>query len=253
MIELPARNGAATDLMPPTDEQLEAVRAFERSVASGEWFEALMESVGPDAVGPDRKRQMCAGGEAEGSGLELDPGQRRSPLRGALVLGDASAPHDERLRLRISDEQAGWWRYLERVHARNEWRLRAIGDDVQPISFIEFACMAVWLAWYPSIKATGQFDRWTSVYVRDRHRCSSPLCSRRDVTPHHLRFQSHGGGHEDENVASLCSWCHLDGVHGGRIVARPPASKIHWRFGRAGEVEPTVVRGRELLAGEPRA
>ena len=115
------------------------------------------------------------------------------------------------------------------------------------MGLVEFACRAVWRSWYPSVKATGAVDRWTSVYVRDRYQCSSPLCSRRDVTPHHLRFQSHGGGHEDENVAALCSWCHLEGIHGGRIKAQPPASAIHWRFGRPGEV-PLVVRGRELVS-----
>ena len=75
-----------------------------------------------------------------------------------------------------------------------------------------------------------------------------PAWTRRDVTPHHLRFQSHGGGHEYKNVAALCSWCHLEGIHGGRIKAQPPASAIHWRFGRPGEV-PLVVRGRELVVG----
>ena len=198
-------------------------------------------TAGPDED-PEQKRQMCAGSMA------MDPGHRRTPLRAALVFAGESGPRDERLRLRISDEQAGWWRYLERSFHRYERSQGPFGTSSGEMSFVEFACLAVWLTWYPSVKATGAFDRWTSVYVRDRYQCSSPLCSRRDVTPHHLRFQSQGGGHEDENVAALCSWCHLEGIHGGRIKAQPPASAIHWRFGRPGEV-PLVVRGRELVTG----
>ena len=70
------------------------------------------------------------------------------------------------------------------------------------------------------------------------------MCSRRDVTPHHLKYRSKGGGDEPDNVASVCSWCHLHGIHGGRIRAEPPADKIRWVFGR----EPIlVVEGRRRL------
>jgi hypothetical protein len=58
-------------------------------------------------------------------------------------------------------------------------------------------------------------------------------------------FRSHGGGDEDENVASLCVWCHLHGVHAGRIGAEPPASRIRWRIGRSGTV---LVDGRSRKA-----
>ena len=34
------------------------------------------------------------------------------------------------------------------------------------------------------------------IYARDGFECQSPLCTRRDVTPHHLVFRSHGGGDE---------------------------------------------------------
>jgi hypothetical protein len=65
------------------------------------------------------------------------------------------------------------------------------------------------------------------------------------VTPHHLVFRAHGGGDEDENVASLCVWCHLRGIHEGRIAAEPPASRIRWRIGRTGTLS---IEGRTLLA-----
>ena len=80
---------------------------------------------------------------------------------------------------------------------------------------------------------------------RDVFRCASLVCTRRDVTPHHLVFRSHGGGDEDENVASLCAWCHLEGVHRGGIGAEPPASHIRWRIGRSGTLR---VEGRARKA-----
>jgi hypothetical protein len=70
------------------------------------------------------------------------------------------------------------------------------------------------------------------VYGRDGHRCQSPLCRRRDKTPHHLAFRSRGGGDEPENVITLCVWCHLFGLHQGLIKALPPASAVRWEFGR---------------------
>ncbi len=237
VVELLARSGTdgelATDLGPPSPDQIEAVRDFERSVASGDWFEELMASVGSDG----QDRQMCGP-------PDLDPGRRLAPRRADLIFSEASGLHSDRLRLRISDEQAGYWRYLERAYNAHERGLRRSGAE--PVSFIAFACIAVWMTWMPSIRATGQYDRWTEVYVRDRYECSSPVCTRRDVTPHHLRYQAHGGGDEAENVAGLCSWCHLEGIHGGRITALPPASAIHWRLGRGGGLE---VRGRELVTG----
>jgi len=263
----------ATDMGPPTAAQLEAVRAFERSVASGAWFEDLIASASADGPtdeptgehdpGHEIDRQMCGGPSREvdaacGSGVgddadrqmcggpALDPGRRVTPLRGSLLFSGsppARAGRNDHLRLRISDEQAGWWRYLERAYAAHERRLARRGTA--PVSFVVFACTSVWMSWYPTIKQTAMYDRWTAVYVRDRYQCSSPVCSRRDVTPHHLRFQAHGGGDEAANVAALCSWCHLEGIHGGRITARPPASQIHWTLGRgSGGLE---VRGRELV------
>jgi hypothetical protein len=85
------------------------------------------------------------------------------------------------------------------------------------------------------------------IYIRDRFCCLSPVCSRRDVTPHHLRFRSAGGGDEDDNVGSVCSWCHLQGVHGGRIRAVGVAGDIRWELGQPG-APCLVVQGRERVA-----
>jgi hypothetical protein len=107
-------------------------------------------------------------------------------------------------------------------------------------SFLRFACDLFTEVWRPRVPevAFGQ------IYARDRYRCQSPCCGRRDVTPHHLRFRSRGGDDADENLTSLCSWCHLEGIHRGQISAAPPASKIRWSFGK---VPHTVVHGRRRL------
>jgi hypothetical protein len=109
-------------------------------------------------------------------------------------------------------------------------------------SFIGFLVMSLWHSWLPALQQMK--DKWQHIYLRDGFQCQSPVCTRRDVTPHHLRYQSHGGGHEDENLISLCSWCHLHGIHGGRIRATPPASNIRWAFGR----QPVLmVHGRDRI------
>lgn len=46
-------------------------------------------------------------------------------------------------------------------------------------------------------------------------------------------------------MSGSCSWCHLEGIHGRRIAAGPPASAIRWRLGREGQLE---VVGRTMIA-----
>lgn len=83
---------------------------------------------------------------------------------------------------------------------------------------------------------------YAEVYWRDGWQCASPTCSRRDGTPHHLVFRSMGGGDEMENVVTLCSWCHLEGIHHvGSIRAEGPASAMVWKT-------PVLeVHGREVV------
>ena len=109
-------------------------------------------------------------------------------------------------------------------------------------SFVAFLCFSLWSTWLPFLEVWD--DEWKAIYRRDRHRCTSPVCARHDVTPHHLEFQAHGGGDEEENVTSLCAWCHLHGIHGGRLRAAPPASEIRWSIGGAPLME---VHGRERV------
>ena len=77
-------------------------------------------------------------------------------------------------------------------------------------------------------------------------RCASPVCDRRDLTPHHLVFRSQGGGDEDANVEALCVACHLEGVHAGRIAVKGPVAQIRWEIGRPAVVEVCGRHRRQL-------
>ena len=157
-------------------------------------------------------------------------------LRGPQASVTLPAGAGSRLKLRVSVELRA---YFNEVEA--EFR-RLAGPDA---SFVAFMCICLWDAWLPWLQARD--DKWKAVFTRDRHRCSSPVCRRTDITPHHLVFRAHGGGDEAENMALLCAWCHLQGIHGGRITALPPASSIHWLFGRASSPVLEVL-GREVVS-----
>jgi hypothetical protein len=139
------------------------------------------------------------------------------------------------LRLRVSRATYAWWRGLE-AQARS-WLPRGM-------SWLRFLCLSLWEAWQPLFEAQMAYGH---IYIRDRYRCTSPVCNRRDVTPHHLRFRSAGGSDEDENLTSPCSWCHLLGIHRGRIRATGTARRIHWEIGPRG-APCVVVHGRERRA-----
>jgi len=136
------------------------------------------------------------------------------------------------VRWRVSLGLRSWWYSLEACARR--WLPRGM-------SWVKFLCLAFWQAWCHLV---GVNVAWGQVYLRDRCRCSSPVCSRRDVTPHHLQFRSAGGSDADENMASLCTWCHLFGVHGGRIRATGSAGSILWELG-AREAPCVRVQGRQ--------
>jgi hypothetical protein len=169
------------------------------------------------------------------------------------ALGSASAPHDlieslriafatarhlpphlrsrgrETIRLRVAPEIRAMYRGLERLYLRH-------GPATE--SFLRFACVSVIEQW---ARARPDYE-YAHIYLRDGLRCTNPVCSRRDVTPHHIRFRSHGGGDEDINLTSPCLWCHLQGVHEGRLEVTGHAPVLKWRI--AGH---TVVDGRTRL------
>jgi hypothetical protein len=107
--------------------------------------------------------------------------------------------------------------------------------------FAEFVCVMVWNAWYHVLDPKVAYAQ---IYARDRHRCVCPVRSRRDVTPHHIVFRSHGGSDAPDNVVAICTDCHLGLIHNRLIQLERVDGRLRWVLGRAGG---TVVVGRELV------
>jgi hypothetical protein len=144
--------------------------------------------------------------------------------------GQTSAGPPVCLRLRVTRDTARALRCFESV----------VGPRLG-VSLMRFLCDRLWDAW----KHVCQHDeKWAHIYARDRYECSSPVCSRHDVTPHHIRFVGRGGSDDDENLAGLCLWCHLEGIHGGRIELTGTADAPVWTLGREHALR---VEGRQLL------
>jgi hypothetical protein len=248
------RSSGEVNCPPPLDAEMVAFEALEQAVVSGRAFQLQPVDAG---------RAACPGGAclADVSRLAEPASKPRSVWRTMLgsladwldrafqTSADAAAKGTNAvrsrgcgssagrvtLRLRMSRSSYAWWRGLE-AQAR-AWLPRGM-------SWLRFLCLSLWQAWQHLL---GSEVAYGHIYIRDRYRCTSPVCNRRDVTPHHLRFRSAGGGEEDENLTSPCSWCHLLGVHGGRIRATGTASLIHWELGPRG-APCVVVHGRERVA-----
>ena len=165
----------------------------------------------------------------------LEGGLQMSAARAEPPASNLASKGRIELRLRVSRANFAWWRGLE-AQARR-WLPSGM-------SWLRFLCLSIWNAWRHLL---GTSVAYGHIYIRDRYRCSSPVCNRRDVTPHHLQFRSAGGSDDDENVAAVCTWCHLFGVHGGRIRAEGTAEHIHWELGALG-CPCLVVDGRERVA-----
>jgi hypothetical protein len=165
----------------------------------------------------------------------LDGGLQLSAAHGGMPASNVKSKGRIELRLRVSRANYDWWRGLE-AQAR---RWLPSGT-----SWLAFLCRSIWNAWRHLLNTNVAYG---PIYIRDRYRCSSPVCNRRDVTPHHLQFRSAGGTDAPENVTSVCTWCHLFGVHGGRIRAVGTAERIRWELGAPGRLC-LVVDGRERLA-----
>ena len=212
-VQMLGRLSGTSTMLPPTEELMKRVAVVESRIVSGEAFR-------------------------DGS-----PGQMFADLSALADHDDVAARPDRRaarqgrvtVRLRAGVGLIRYYRSLEEAFRRH----RPGGT-----SFFGFLCRSLVGSWQPALGTTLAY---ASVHERDRFRCTSPVCARRDVTPHHLRFRAHGGDDSDENVTSVCSWCHLEGVHGGRLKARPPASNVEWTIGRAGH---TVVRGRARICAK---
>jgi hypothetical protein len=210
--ELLIRLEQGLDQRPIAEQSLHELFELERSIVSGDWVEGHATSQTSGTV---------------------------SARGGLRKFGRVT------LRCVVKEKTRRFFRALERVFERVSTLVcRA------PASFLRFLCENFCRIWLPALRRerltdSGEPPEYFGVYRRDVFRCTSPVCTRKDVTPHHLVFRSRGGGDDDENVASLCVWCHLHGIHEGRIAAEPPASHIRWRIGRRGTL---WLDGRTLLA-----
>lgn len=274
-VRMLARLGGPSDPGPPDDRTLEAAFEIERMVLRGQLLVDPAEGAAPEAP-QISEAESCGGCNAneEGSNRSSagrgsaskapDISQMSAPRGGAAIessttLRDASvteAPSDESpvgldprlvaalgadarqklaacdswaLRLTLSEPIYERWIALENAYRR----VRETDK-----SFVEFMLDSVWEVWGPRFKRTRAYEH---IYVRDRCRCSNPVCSRRTLGPHHLVYRSQGGTDDDENLTTLCPVCHLHGVHEGRIRVSPPASNMRWVLGRNATL---IVRGR---------
>jgi hypothetical protein len=228
--------------LPPVDAEMGAFHELEQAVVSGR---ACQSRPANDAsLERDGAVRLTEPGSASRRAWLVMLGSLAEWLEGGLQMSAARARSSAskfaskgriELRLRVSRASYAWWRGLE-AQAR---RWLPSGT-----SWLRFLCLSIWNAWRHLLGTSVAYDH---IYIRDRYRCSSPVCNRRDVTPHHLQFRSAGGSDDDDNVAAVCTWCHLFGVHGGRIRAVGTAERIHWELGAAG-CPCLVVHGRERLA-----
>jgi hypothetical protein len=248
--ELLIRMGQPREQGPLDEASLDAFFELERSILSGDWVgrdrdspagEGRQSETPSAGVPPRLARGGAVGSQMSGAVPPRDGGKREwhgaSQMSGGR-LGARLAQRFGRVKLRffVTERTYRFWRALERVFVRVSTRIYRT-----PMSLLRFLCETFCRIWLPALRHEKQ--AYDAIYRRDVFRCKSPVCTRRDVTPHHLVFRSHGGGDESDNVASLCVWCHLHGVHEGRIVAEPPASNIRWRIGRSGTLR---VEGRAV-------
>lgn len=206
---------------PPNPETMQASLALEGEVSSGR---ALLGP--PDPALDERAAELQAYEEGGEEPIRKSGGENAGALgRGGLKLGHV------RLKVGLPESTLHLYREVERT-----FHERGGGGR-----FLNSVCRHFIEVWAPTLRSNRAFE---AIYMRDGYRCTSPVCQRHDVTPHHIRFRSRGGGDEEENLTSLCTWCHLEGVHGGRIQVERRDGRLCWRIGRGPSL---VVEGRDRM------
>jgi hypothetical protein len=204
-----SRVGQCSSIEPPEPDTVTAWLALRSCVITGAVFdERVASQISDDLLGRLRIAFATA---------------RKTP---AHLLSKGR----ETIRLRVAPEIRAAYRGLERLYHRHR---------PAAATFLRFACLSVIEQW---AHARPSYE-YAHIYLRDGLRCTSPVCRRRDVTPHHNKYRAHGGSDEDTNLTSLCVWCHLRGVHGGRlrVAGEAPGALTWWVGGH------TVVEGRTRL------
>jgi len=172
-------------LQPPDAAARDAVDDIERAVIAA--IIGLQRKVPPDIAS-----------------LTRVPGSQTSEPMLETKSGDAPEAGATTLRLSLSESTGQFWRALQRLH----------GQMSGGAPFVPFLVRAVLATWRDT---TVGDVAYADVYLRDRWRCASPVCRSRNVTPHHVRFRSQGGGEERSNLISLCERCHLELVHDDKL------------------------------------
>jgi hypothetical protein len=160
--------------------------------------------------------------------------QMSASSSGARWIADDGQRHT--VTVHVSEDLAWLYRDLERVHRR-----AGLAG-----TFVEFLCLNVWVTWSPYFGRMGR--KWREVHVRERYRCSSPVCTSKCVTYHHIEYLSHGGSDDPDNGLLPCDFCHLDGEHAGRLKIIGTASCPLWIIGNPPVL---VVEGRTKRELDP--
>jgi hypothetical protein len=159
----------------PTSAQRRAWLQMLGSLAG--WLESgLQSSAAPSSAAPSGAAPSGAAPSGAAPSGAAPSGAAPSGAAHGKAPG-ASAGKVE-LRLRVSHATHAWYRGLEALAKR--WLPCGM-------SWLRFLCLSLWHAWRHLLGADVAYGH---IYIRDRFRCLSPVCSRRDVTPHHLRFRS---------------------------------------------------------------
>ncbi|PKN56345.1 MAG: hypothetical protein CVU56_16625 [Deltaproteobacteria bacterium HGW-Deltaproteobacteria-14] len=223
-----AEGASPFGLAPPDDKTLAGHLDLERAILDGTVADLLVHGGQMSGDGgsqstpgfgtPPGSSQMSGDPESAVEMTTRQVGTRRGAGRVAL-------------RLWLGAEMVAFWCAVE------GW-FRAAGE---PGEFADFLIRTFWHEWLvqdPSARVAYQ-----DVHERERFRfrCAPPVCSNRDLTPHHLVFRSRGGGEERSNLVGLCVTCHLELLHQGRLRAAPPAEDVRWTLSRGGLI---TVLGR---------
>jgi hypothetical protein len=229
--------------LPPSEADVEEMRAWERSILSGEiFFQAheandnavqISESADADSAS-DAASDADSDSDAD-TDTDTDADTESNPVQ----ISDIPTPpprffqRNVESRLRVTEDLALFYRQVEEHHRR-------LGSPCG--SFVKFLCAVFFSTWAAHL---GKSDKWELVYRRDLYRCSSPVCDRRECTLHHVTYRSKGGTDEPEGTTSGCPFCHLLGEHEHRlkVIGKAP-DQLTWWIGRIPILE---VRGRELV------
>ena len=165
----------------------------------------------------------CEPGDADAVGERVRDALRPDALRPRW-------PRTVRLRIRAPEWVILHYRQLEAAYQRSGY-----GG-----SFIQFLVLGFWTVWAPVL---GRSNACEPIMRRDLYECTCPVCGLPAGPGHHVQFRAHGGSDDRRNLTSPCPWCHLEGVHGGRLRVKGEApGDLVWTIGRTPIME---VHGRE--------